>query len=42
MMLGLTDHVWSVGELLDNALVGEPFIPAPKRPRLTVIPGGKE
>lgn len=44
MMLGLTDHAWSIGELLDNALVGEPFIPAPKkkRPRLTVIEGGKQ
>jgi len=42
MMLGLTDHVWSIGELLDNALKGEPFI-APRKPaRLTVIEGGKK
>lgn len=47
MALGVTDHVWSVGELLDRALTTEqapdaPIAPAPtERPRFTVLRGGR-
>ncbi len=36
--LGLSDHVWSVGELLDAAMKKAP----PKRKRFRVVDGGKE
>lgn len=43
--LGITDHVWSIGELIDAALATQPIAPettAPdRRQRLTVIKGGK-
>jgi IS1 family transposase len=41
MQLGVTDHVWSIGELVDAALTGE-VEPAPGRRygRFTVIDGG--
>jgi IS1 family transposase len=42
--LGLTDHAWSIGELLDAALATEPSAPenAPdQRRRFRVIEGGK-
>jgi hypothetical protein len=42
---GITDHVWSIGELLDRALALEPPAPtetAPdRRRRFRVIDGGK-
>jgi IS1 family transposase len=45
MALGLTDHVWSIGELLDAALATQPITPtttAPDRRRqFRVIEGGK-
>jgi IS1 family transposase len=45
MALGLTDHVWSVGELIDAALAAVPPIPtetAPeRRRRFRVIEGGR-
>src|SRR5215467_11724724 len=45
MALGLTDHVWSVGELLDAALAVAPLAPTDKAPerrrRFRVIEGGK-
>jgi IS1 family transposase len=44
--LGLTDHAWSIGELIDAALKTQPITPettAPdRRKRFTVIEGGKE
>lgn len=43
--LGITDHVWSVGELIDAALNAVPFKPIPTAPdrrrQLRVIQGGK-
>jgi len=45
MALGITDHVWSIGELLDAALAVAPPAPtetAPeRRRRFRVIQGGK-
>jgi hypothetical protein len=45
MALGLTDHVWSIGELIDAAVAAEHPMPtptAPDRRRLfRVIEGGK-
>jgi IS1 family transposase len=45
MALGITDHVWSIGELLDAALAVAPLAPtetAPdRRRRFRVIDGGK-
>jgi hypothetical protein len=45
MALGLTDHVWSIGELLDAALAVAPRAPtetAPdRRRRFQVIQGGR-
>jgi IS1 family transposase len=44
--LGLTDHAWSIGELIDAALATQPITPittAPTRRRqFRVIPGGRE
>jgi IS1 family transposase len=44
--LGLTDHVWSIGGLLDAALAAEPPLPtetpAGRRKQLRVIEGGKK
>jgi hypothetical protein len=44
MALGLTDHVWSIGELIDAALTAVPPIPtetAPeRRRRFRIIQGG--
>jgi len=46
MALGITDHVWSIGELLDAALATQPIAPettAPdRRRRFRVIDGGKK
>jgi hypothetical protein len=43
--LGITDHVWSIGELIDAALTAAPPKPAltapDRRRRFTVIQGGK-
>ncbi len=43
--IGITDHVWSIGELIDAALATQPQAPettAPdRRKRFTVIEGGK-
>lgn len=45
MALGITDHVWSIGELIDAALATQPIDPvvtAPdRRKRFRVIEGGK-
>lgn len=45
MALGVTDHVWTIGELIDAALAKQPIKPettAPdRRKRFTVIDGGK-
>jgi hypothetical protein len=43
MQLGVTDHIWKIGELVDAALEG--VLPAPggrRYRRLTVIDGGRE
>jgi hypothetical protein len=43
--LGITDHVWTIDELIDAALAKQPIKPetmAPeRRKRFTVIDGGK-
>jgi IS1 family transposase len=45
MAIGITDHVWSIGELLDAAIATQPIDPivtAPaRRKRFRVIKGGK-
>ncbi len=41
MSLGLADHPWSIGELLDKALGYEPSKPRVKR-QFHVIQGGKD
>jgi hypothetical protein len=42
MQLGVTDHVWTIGELLDAALDGMlPPTPRKRIGRSTVIDGGK-
>jgi hypothetical protein len=43
MQLGVTDHIWTIGELVDAALDG--VVPAPggrRYGRFTVIDGGRE
>jgi hypothetical protein len=43
MQLGVTDHIWTLGELVDAALEG--VLPAPggrRYGRFTVIDGGRE
>jgi hypothetical protein len=44
--LGITDHVWSIGELIDAALATQPITPETSAPdhrkRFTVIEGGKQ
>ncbi len=44
--LGVTDHVWSISELLDAALATQPITPVPTAPelrkRFKVIEGGKK
>jgi hypothetical protein len=46
MALGLTDHVWSIGELIDAALKAVPPKPTPTAPerrrQFRVIQGGKQ
>jgi hypothetical protein len=46
VMIGITDHVWSLGELLDAILAIEPPAPtetAPdRRRRFRVVQGGKQ
>jgi hypothetical protein len=45
MALGITDHVWSIGDLLDAALTVAPRAPTETAPdlrrRFRVIEGGK-
>ena len=42
MELGVTDHIWSVGELIETAQASRAPDPAPRsRPRLRVIQGGR-
>lgn len=41
MSLGVADHPWSIGELLDNALGLGPDTHRPQPPRLRLIQGGK-
>jgi len=45
MALGIADHVWSIGELLDAALATQPITPKvtppDRRRRFTVIEGGR-
>jgi hypothetical protein len=43
MALGLTDHVWTIGELIEKALANVPDDLGRYKPvRFTVIEGGKE
>jgi hypothetical protein len=46
MAIGIADHQWSIGELIDAALATQPITPettAPdRRKRFTVIQGGRE
>jgi IS1 family transposase len=43
MALGISDHAWSLGELIDAALnVADDDKPKPPKPELRVIQGGKE
>lgn len=46
MALKITDHVWSIGELIDAALATQPIAPvttAPqRRQRFRVIEGGRQ
>ena len=44
MSLGIADHVWSLGELIDAALAQVPpsLVRRHKKPTLSVIDGGKE
>jgi IS1 family transposase len=46
MVLGITDHVWSIGALLDAALAAEPPKPTPTAPdrrrMFRVIEGGRK
>jgi IS1 family transposase len=39
MQLGITDHIWTIGELVDATLAGDS--PAPQRGPFTVIQGGR-
>jgi hypothetical protein len=39
MAIGITDHIWTIGELVDAALSGE--APAPRPRPFTVIQGGR-
>jgi hypothetical protein len=39
MAIGITDHIWSIGELIDAATADEP--PAPSIMPFTVIQGGR-
>jgi hypothetical protein len=43
MSLGITDHVWSIGELIDSALaqVSPSLGRRHTKPNLSVIDGGK-
>jgi IS1 family transposase len=42
MQLGVTDHVWTIGEFVDAALSGEvPALPGKRRGRFTVIDGDR-
>jgi hypothetical protein len=38
MAIGITNHIWTIGELID--VVGKIYLPAPQFPRFTVIQGG--
>jgi hypothetical protein len=44
--LGITDHVWSIGELIDTALAAVPSKPTPTAPdrrrQFGVIDGGRQ
>jgi hypothetical protein len=41
MQLGITDHIWTIGELVDAALTGEvPTLPGKRHGPFTVIDGG--
>jgi hypothetical protein len=44
MALGLTDHVWTIGELIEKALANVPADLGRRRKpvKLTVIEGGKD
>jgi hypothetical protein len=42
MQLGVTDHIWTIGELVDAALTGEvPAMPGKRYGRFTVVEGKK-
>jgi hypothetical protein len=42
MQLGITDHIWTIGELVDAALDGTfPEQPGRRIGRFTLIDGGK-
>ncbi len=40
MALGVTDHIWTIGELIDAATTDQPSTPR-TRPPFTVIKGGR-
>jgi hypothetical protein len=43
MQLGVTDHIWSIGELVEAALSGETIKPEGRRiGRFTVVEGGRK
>jgi hypothetical protein len=39
MAMGITDHIWSIGELVDAA--NDQESPAPRLPPFTLIQGGR-
>jgi len=41
MALGIADHVWTIGELIENAMVRAPGEPRKVHRRFTVIQGGR-
>jgi len=46
MAIGVTDRIWTIGDLIEAALVTQSIAPTPtapdRRKRLTVIEGGRE
>jgi hypothetical protein len=44
MQLGVTDHIWTIGELVDAALDGDVMAPTPRKTvgGFRVIRGGKD
>jgi len=42
MALGLTDHIWTIGELVTACLDNAPALPRKVHRRFKVINGGRE